>query len=96
MSKTKSQKSIFDQISPIAQQAGLIVMTAAATIGMLEMPDHTGSKIIVPNQPAFAFAGENQLNDEQNNPMRREKEDVESHYISYSVAQRTPARAGKR
>jgi len=92
--KTKTYKTI-DQLASTAQQAGLLLMTAAATIGMLEMPDRA-TKVVIPNQPSFAFAGENQLNDEQNsNPLRREKEEVEEHYISYSVAQRTPGRHGK-
>lgn len=94
MPKTKTNQTL-DQIAEMAQQAGLIIMTAAATIGMLEMPEQD-RKIVVPNQPSFAFAGENRLNFESNNQLRREKEDVESHYVSYSVAQRTPARAGKR
>jgi hypothetical protein len=94
--KTKNIKTPLDQLSTAAQNAGLVIMTAAATIGMLEMPDRA-NKIIVPNQPTFAFAGENSnLNSENNNPLRREKEEVEQHYVSYSVNQRTPARSGGR
>lgn len=75
----------------IAGQAGLILMTAAVTLGMLEMPDHTNSKIVLPNQPAFAFAGDNQ----ENNPVRREREESAPHFISYSEVQRTASRSGK-
>lgn len=94
--KTKTVKNPLDQLSAVAQNLGLVIMTTAATVGMLEMPDHL-NKVVVPNQPAFAFAGENSnVNNEGNtNPIRREKEEVEQHYISYSVAQRTPGRTGK-
>ena len=91
--KTKNTKTTLSQINTVAQQAGLMLMTAAATVGMLELPDHSAGKIVVPNQPALTFAGENA--EVNNNQIRREKEEVEQHYISYSVAQRTPARSGK-
>lgn len=90
---TKNTKTALEQINTVAQQAGLILMTAAATVGMLELPDHSAGRIIVPNQPALALAGENA--EVNNNTLRREKEEVEQHYISYSVTQRTPARSGK-
>ncbi|HWB39019.1 MAG TPA: hypothetical protein VG604_02140 [Candidatus Saccharimonadales bacterium] len=96
VTKTKITKSTLNQLISNAQQVGLVAMTAAATLGMLELPDHTANKIVVASQPAFALAGENaNLNEEFNNPIRREKEEVEEHYISYSVAQRTPGRHGK-
>jgi hypothetical protein len=93
--KTKTVKTPLDQLATIAQHAGLVMMTAAATVGMLELPEHP-NKVIVPNQPAFAFAGENtNVNSENNNPIRREKEEVETHYVSYASYQRTPGRTGK-
>jgi hypothetical protein len=89
--KTKIGNSTIDQLGKVAGQAGLILMTAAVTVGMLELPDHTNSKIVLPNQPAFAFAGEN----EENNPVRREREESAPHFISYSEVQRTASRSGK-
>lgn len=69
-------------------------MTAAVTLGMLEMPDRSNNRVILPSQPAFAWANENdELNN--NNVLRRTNEETEQHYISYSVAQRTPARSGR-
>jgi hypothetical protein len=59
---------------------------------MLEMPDHPNGKIVLPNQPSFVLAGENE---EANNPIRREREDTAPHYISYSEVQRTAARSGR-
>lgn len=90
--KTKNTKSPLNQVLAVAQQAGLVLMTAAVTLGMLELPDHPNSRIVLPNQPALTFAGENE---EANNPLRREREESAPHYISYNVAQRTPGRSGR-
>ena len=76
----------------MAMQAGLILMAAAATLGLLELPEHS-NKIVVPNQPAFALSP--QFNDPNGNTLRREREEVAPHYVSYSVTQRTPSRTGK-
>lgn len=92
--KTKTTDAL-DQLADAAQQAGLLLMTAAATVGMLEFPDHA-NRIVVPNQPALALAGESQMTGDQNRSLRREKEEVSEHSVSYSVAQRTPGRTGKR
>ena len=90
--KKKTDKMPIDQLSEVAQQAGLILMSAAMTIGMLESPDHGATKIVLPVQPAMALAGENA---ENNNVIRREREETAPHFISYSEVQRTPARSGK-
>lgn len=90
--KTKNTPSKTEQLTDLAQQAGLLLMTAAVTLGMLELPDRPNSRIILPSQPAFALASQN---DQSNNPIRREREESAPHYISYSVAQRTPARSGR-
>jgi len=93
--KIKNTKTTFDKLAEASQQAGLLLMTAAVTIGMVELPEHTNSKVVVPTQPAFAFAnngGEANLN----NPLRREREESGPHYISYGINQRTPSRTGKR
>jgi hypothetical protein len=90
--KTKISDSTVDQLGKIAGQAGLILMTAAVTLGMVELPDRPNAKVVLPNQPAFAFADEN---DEANNPIRREREESAPHFISYSEIQRTPSRSGR-
>lgn len=91
--KTKTAPSTLDTLNHLAQQAGLLILSAAVTVGMLELPDR-GSRIVVPNQPAFAWANENEdLNN--TNTLRRTNEETEQHYISYSVAQRTPSRSGR-
>lgn len=74
-------------------QAGLVLMTAAATIGMVELPEHP-NKVVVPNQPVFAVASDT-YNNERDNPLRREREETAPHYISYNTSQRTPGRTGR-
>ena len=91
----KHQNTPIEKLAQVSQQAGLLLMTAAVTIGMVELPEHSNNKIIVPNQPAFAFAN-NPGEANPNNPLRREREEAGPHYISYSVNQRTPSRTGKR
>jgi hypothetical protein len=95
--KTKNIKSNTEKLGEVTQQLGLLLMTAAFTLGMVEMPEHAGQKVVVPNQPSFAFAhdlnqGEGNGSD---NALRREREEAGPHYISYSTAQRTPGRTGK-
>jgi len=92
--KTKNNKITSDRIAEVAQQAGLVLMTAAFTFGLVEMPENHNQKVVVPNQPAFAVAhsgGESH----PSNDMHRERQEAGPHYTSYSVAQRTPARAGR-
>jgi len=88
-----SNKTKMNHLSDTARQASYILMAGAATLGMLELPDHLGSRITVPAQPAFAWANSNDL--QPGNSIRRESEEVAPHYISYSVTQRTPARSKK-
>jgi hypothetical protein len=80
-------------LNQLAQQAGLMVVAAIATFGMLEAPADTDRRVVIPNQPAFVFANDEE---ELNNPIKREQEENSPQYISYSVSQRTPARSGKR
>jgi hypothetical protein len=92
MSKTKESIINTEKVTDIAQQTGVLLMTAAVTLGMLELPDHPNSKIVLPNQPALAIAGEHTS---ENNPIRREREETAPHYVSYNVSQRTPGRSSK-
>ena len=92
MSNKTKNNSTLDKVNEVAAQAGLVLMTAAVTLGMLEMPEHPNSKVIMPNQPSFAFAGENEKTD---NPIRREREESAPHYVSYSEVQRTASRSGR-
>jgi hypothetical protein len=95
LTKNKKQTKT-DKLSQLARQAGFLLMAGIATIGMTDMPDHLSSRVVVPGQPVFAYANGGIEFNEQGNSMRREREDLESHYISYSVVQRTAGRHGKR
>lgn len=71
----------------------MLLMTAATVTGMLELPNHPNNRVVLPGQPVFVMANEN---DELNNPIRREREESAPHFISYAIAQRTPSRASKK
>jgi hypothetical protein len=98
MAKTKTALSPIDKFSIAAMQAGLLLMTVATTLGMIELPDHTNNKVVVPNQPAFAMAinGVNSRYAQQPTIIRSEREETAPHYITYSTIQRTPSRTGRR
>lgn len=80
------------QVASAAQNVGLVMMAAATTLGLVEVSDHP-MKVALNSQPVFAYenSGEQEIN-----PVRREREEAGPHYVSYSVAQRTPGRTGKR
>jgi hypothetical protein len=90
--KTKNQKFTAETLNTVAMQAGLLLMTAAATVGMIELPEHP-NKVAVNVQPAFAMVSDSNRNEP--NSLRREREETAPHYISYSVTQRTPGRTGR-
>jgi hypothetical protein len=82
-----------DKIQKISAQIGMTLMTLAAVTGMLELPSHTDTRVVLPGQPSFALSNDyNQLND----PIRREREDPAPHYASYSIIQRTHSRAASK
>ncbi len=92
MSTKIKKPSTTDKLNTAAMQAGLILMTAAATLGMVELPEHP-NKITLTTQPVFAFSTES--SNKESSPIRREREETAPHYISYSTAQRTPGRTGR-
>ena len=83
-------------INDVAASAGLILMSAAVTLGMVEVPHHPDKRAILPAQPHYAPALASGGNGEFNpNELRRERDEVHPHYHSYSAIQRTPGRTGK-
>ena len=92
--KTKINKTA-DVIKEAATNAGILLMTAAVTTGLMEMPNHPDRRVVVPNQPAVAMASQPTDQPGQGSQLRREREEVGPHYVSYSVTQRTPGRTGK-
>ncbi|MEK7594827.1 MAG: hypothetical protein AAB436_04270 [Patescibacteria group bacterium] len=90
--KNKNTKTI-DRLAETAQQAGLVLMAAAVTIGMVEVSEHL-RKVVVPTSATFAVEA-NAPQGGHDNPIRRDREETGPHYVSYSAFQRTPARSGK-
>ncbi len=93
MSKTKKSKVYTEVLTEAAQRLGLAAMSAALVLSVLELPDDA-KRIILPSQPAPAWANAGENNDD-NNPIRREREETAPHFISYSEIQRTPTRSGR-
>jgi hypothetical protein len=92
MSKQTNKKDKTN-LTEIARNTGLIIMTMAATAGLVEMPEQHEKRAILTTQPVYAFGGPQ--SNEDSNPLRREREEAGPHYISYGIAQRTPGRTGR-
>ena len=93
MSDNKNNtKNITERLPELGQQLGMLLMTAAAIVGMLEITDHPNKVMVGNQQPVFAYAGHS--GDDQN-AQRRERDETGPHYTSYSIGQRTPSRTGK-
>lgn len=91
MSKTNIIDEATDKLAEITQQAGVLAMTTAALLSVIQLPDQPKKLAILPKAMTLAPA----LAEEDTNQLRREQEETAPHYISYSVAQRTPARSGR-
>lgn len=91
MSKNKNQKISSEVLGTAARQLGLMVMSAAMILSTIELPDDV-KRVILPNQPEPIWVSENEDN---NNPIRREREETAPHFISYSEVQRTASRSGR-
>jgi hypothetical protein len=90
----KNSQTSIEKATNVAQQAGLILMSAAVTFGMLEIAEQIKGRVIVPAQSSFVVeaAGPQAGHDE---PIRREREETHPHSSSYSINQRTQARSGR-
>ena len=98
--KTKNIKSNTEKLGALTQQAGMLLMTAAFTLSMIEVGGgHSHQqKVAMPSQPspAYAHAGTGHFGSfGGGHDMRREREETGPHYTSYNTAQRTPGRTGK-
>ncbi|HMH31083.1 MAG TPA: hypothetical protein VK534_01250 [Methylomirabilota bacterium] len=89
--KTKSKT---DTLNDVATTLGVLLMTAATTLGMIDLPEQPDKRVVLPNQPAFAVAAA-PTNGEAGNSLRRERDEVHPQHISYGVNQRTPSRTGR-
>jgi hypothetical protein len=96
MSAKNKNNNTFENIlatsTTVAQGAGLVLMAAATTLGLVETNDHQNTRVSLNAAPVYIFAGEN----EDVNAIRRERtEETGPHYVNLSVTQRTPGRTGK-
>ncbi len=91
MLKIKNIETVKDHSRQAVQNLGIALMAAATLAGVVEMPDH-GNRVNLVAQPSFVFANERS---ESGSTLRREREETAPHYISYGLAQRTPARSGR-
>ena len=83
-------KTITTTVQDVAQHLGILLMTSAALVSSVDINHHARPKAaVLPSKPVFASASNDQ------NPLRREREETAPHFISYSEIQRTPGRAGK-
>ncbi len=73
----------------IWQGIGVTLMSIAALIGLVEVPERPTKAILF--TPAYVFSSESH----DVNPLRREREETSPHYVSYNASQRTPGRMGK-
>ena len=92
--KSKIQKTT-ETINQTAMQAGIVLMTAAATLGLVEVPHDPEKRSVLPMQPAYASAAEAGNHPAGTEEVRRERDEVHPHSHGYGLSQRTPARSGR-
>lgn len=90
---TPNSQTLSDKLNSFAMQAGLVLMAGAATLLMVELPEHP-NKVVVPNQPAFAMASDAGTAERHSVPERSHREETHPHQASYGTLQRTPGRTG--
>lgn len=88
----KTNITTFDQVNATAAHAGLLLMTLATALGVVELPHREATATV--SQSANVIKAE-MPGEMQGSTQRREREESGPHYVSYSAAQRTPGRTGK-
>jgi hypothetical protein len=84
---------IKDDLSMAGQTLAMGAMITGTLLGVVDVSHDTARRAIINQQPVYAFAGQGT---DDSNQLRRERDEVGQHYISYAEAQRTPSRSGKR
>jgi hypothetical protein len=88
---SKTKKSAMDNFSESFKAAGVVMMAAAVTLGLVELPQEEDKRrAVVPARPAFELAANSYQ--QGSDPLRREREESGPHYISYGITQRSPGR----
>lgn len=78
-------------INQTIKHMGMVMMTLAATVGMVELPEQHAKAVTAPQAIVFAT----QTPDSSHATERRAREEAGPHYVSYSAAMRTPGRTGR-
>jgi hypothetical protein len=79
-------------VDDLPTHMGIILMTALTAFSSLDLSvNHIRSQVALPNRPVLAL----QLENNEINSIRRERDETAPHYISYSETQRTPSRSAK-
>jgi hypothetical protein len=92
---SKIKKSINRFVAVLATTSRGLAFTAmvsATLCGLVELPHEIAKRVVVNKQAVYVFASQGSSIDNQ---MRRERDDLGQHYISYAESERTPSRAGK-
>ena len=90
----KNSQTTMDRAAIVAQQAGLVLMSAAFTLGMIDIAEQIKCRVIVTAQPSLVVetaspeAGHGES-------IRREREETHPHSAGYSINQRTQPRSGR-
>lgn len=91
----KQKHQVFNDVAHVANTAGVLMMTAAATLGMVELPHHPNNKVAVPAQPVYEIVGHGGNFISELGQIRREREETHQHSSVFTVGQRTPGRTGR-
>ncbi|HUA13637.1 MAG TPA: hypothetical protein VL989_04000 [Candidatus Sulfotelmatobacter sp.] len=92
--KTKIEKTTLEKMSQLSTQLGVLLMSVATTVGMIEINNHVKTQVLTPARAVVS--SENQVEENYNSSnLVKDRDDVAPHFISYSETQRTPSRSGR-
>jgi hypothetical protein len=89
----KTNTNISNSLLKYSSEIGLTIMAMATMLGIVDIPEHTYKAVPVTLQTS-KYSTFNQ-NYQNSNPLRREKEENATEYVSYGEVERTPSRSGK-
>lgn len=87
----KNTKKYSPKINKFANNLSMVLMSLATILGMFELSQKSYQKVVLNNSNTAVVKPAS----DPNNPIRREKEETDSNYVSYTESQRTYPRSGK-
>ncbi len=96
VNKNKNNTNTVTRIGQVATHAGLTVMIAATLVGMAEVAEREGRRVIATLQPSYAYAGErnNQLGHGDEQMRRGGREEIRHMSTSYDTIKRSNSISG--